>query len=58
MSCKEEPFSRSEVAWSGSRGAELLAANATGDQHGMKPHCAVWSSAVSAVAWSLPQLYL
>ena len=29
-----------------------------GDQHGMEQLCGVWSSAVSAVLWSLPQLYL
>ena len=41
----------------GSR-AEPPAADAKGDQHGMEQHSGVRSSAVSAVVWSLPQLYL
>ena len=32
--------------------------NAKGDQRGMQQHSGVWSTAVSAVARSLPQLYL
>ena len=38
--------------------AEPLAADDKGDQCGMEQHPGVWSSAVSAVVWSLPQLYL
>ena len=38
--------------------AKPLATDAKGDQHGMGQHPGVWSSAVSAVVWSLPQLYL
>ena len=38
--------------------AEPLAAGAEGDQHGMEQHSGVWSSSVSAMVWSLPQLYL
>ena len=38
--------------------AEPLVANAKGDQHGVGQHSGVWSSAVSAVVWSLPLLYL
>ena len=33
-------------------------ADARGDQCGLEQHSGVQSSAVSAVAWSLPQLYL
>ena len=33
-------------------------ADAKGDQHGVEQHSGVWSSVVSAVVWSLPQLYL
>ena len=33
--------------------AEPLAADAKGDQHGVEQHSGVWSSAVSAVFWSL-----
>ena len=32
--------------------------DAKGDQSGVEQHSGVWSSAVSAVVWSLPQLYL
>ena len=38
--------------------AEPLATNAKGHQLGVKQPAGVWSSAVSAVVWSLPQLYL
>ena len=41
----------------GSR-ADPLAADAKGEQRDMEQHSGVWSSAVSAVVWSLPQLYL
>ena len=37
--------------------AEPPVADAKGDQRGMGQHSGVWSSAVSAVVWSLPQLY-
>ena len=33
-------------------------ADAKGDQCGMEQHSGVWSSAASAVVWSLSQLYL
>ena len=33
-------------------------AHAAGDQCGMEQHTGVWSSAVAAVVWGLPQLYL
>ena len=33
-------------------------ADAKGDQCGVEQHSGMWSSAVSAVVWSLPQLYL
>ena len=38
--------------------AEPPVADAKGDQRGMGQHSGVWSSAVSAVVWNLPQLYL
>ena len=38
--------------------AEPLVADAKGDQCGMEQNHGVWSSAVWAMAWSLPQLYL
>ena len=38
--------------------AELPAADAKGDHHGLEPLSGVWNSAVSAVGWNLPQLYL
>ena len=38
--------------------AEPPAPDAKGDQRGVGQHSGVWSSAVSAVVWSLPQLYL
>ena len=34
--------------------AEPLVANAKGDQCGVEKHSSLWSSAVSAVGWSLP----
>ena len=34
------------------------AADANRDQCGLEQHCGVWSLAVLAVVWSLPQLYL
>ena len=45
--------------WSqaGSR-AELLVANAEGHQRGVEQHPGLWNVAVSAMVWSLPQLYL
>ena len=45
--------------WSqaGSR-AELLVANAKGHQRGVEQHPDLWNVAVSAMVWSLPQLYL
>ena len=39
-------------------GAEPPAADAKGDQCGMEQRCGVWSSAVPAVVWNLPQVYL
>ena len=36
--------------------AEPPTADAKGDQCGMEQHSGVWSSAVTAVVWSLPQL--
>ena len=41
----------------GSR-AEPAAADAKGDHYGMEQHSGVWSSAISAMVLSLPQLYL
>ena len=38
--------------------AEPPAADAKGDQGGVEQHPGVWSSAASAVGWSVPQLYL
>ena len=38
--------------------AEPPAADAKGDRHGAEQPSGVWGSAVSAVAWSLPQLRL
>ena len=37
---------------------EPLVANAKEDQHDMEQQSGVWSSALSAVVWNLPQLYL
>ena len=56
---RESSTSFKKTLWSqmGSR-AEPPVANAKGDQHGMEQHSGVRSSAVSAVVWSLPQLYL
>ena len=34
-----------------------LAVDAKGDQHGVEQPSGVWSLAVSAVVWKLPQLY-
>ena len=54
-----------ENLWSqmGSRADEVISpagrassSNATGDQCGVEQHSGVWSSAVTAVVWSLPQL--
>ena len=41
----------------GSR-VEPPVADDKGDQHGVEQHSGEWSLAVSAVVWSLPQLYL
>ena len=38
--------------------AEFLVTSTKGDQHGTEQPSGVWSSAISAVVWSLPQLYL
>ena len=38
--------------------AEPQVADAKGDQRGVEQHYGTWSSAVSAVVWGLPQLYL
>ena len=37
--------------------AEPLVVDTKGDQHDMEQHSGVWSSAVSAVVWNLPQFY-
>ena len=59
-SCKEGSLVPREKQgrWSAqSSRAEPLVADAKGDQRGMGQHSGVWSSAVSAVVWSLPHLY-
>ena len=60
-SCKEgslEPGGQQGRRSPQSSRAAPSAADAKGDQRGVEQHCGVWSSAVSAVLWSLPQLYL
>ena len=60
-SCKEgslEPRGQQDRWSPQSRRAEPPAADARGDQHGVEQHSGVWSLVVSAVVWSLPQLYL
>ena len=60
-SCKEappEPDGQQGRQSPKSNRAEPLAADAKGDQRGMEQHFGVWSSAVSAVVWTLLQLYL
>ena len=60
-SCREgslEPGGQQGRTSPQSSRAEPLTINAKGDQCDMKEHFGVWSSAVSAVVWSLPQLYL
>ena len=60
-SCKEgspEPGGQQGRRSPQSSRAEPLAADAKGDQRGVEQHSGVWSLAVSAVVWSLPQLHL
>ena len=61
ISCKEgspEPGGHQGRQSPQSSRTELLMDNAKGDQRGMEQLSGVWSSAVSTVMWSLPQLYL
>ena len=60
-SCKEgslEPGGQQGRRSPQSSRAEPLVADAKGDQHGEEQHSGMRSSAVSAVIWILPQLYL
>ena len=61
VSCKEglpEPGGQQSRRSPQSSRAEPAEADAKGDQHGVEQHSGVWSSAVSAVVWSLPEVYL
>ena len=60
-SCKEgslEPGGQKGRRSPQSSREEPPSADAKGDQHVMEQRSGVWSSVVSAVVWSLPQLYL
>ena len=60
-SCKKgslEPDGRQGRQSPQSSRADPPVADAKGDQCGVEQHSGMWSSAVSAVVWSLPQLYL
>ena len=54
-SCKEG--SLEPAGQQGRRCPQSSRANAKGDQCGEEQNSGVWSSAISAVVWSLPQLY-
>ena len=58
VSCKKDLQSQQGRRSPQSSRAESPAADAKGDQRGMEQYSGVWSSAVSTVVWSLPQLYL
>ena len=61
MSCKEGslvPGGQQGRPSPQSSRADPPLADAKGDQCGLEQHSGVWSSAVAAVVWSLPQLYL
>ena len=60
-SCREgspEPGRQQDRCSPQSSRAEPPVADAKGDHHDMEQHSGVWSSAVSAVVWNLPQLDL
>ena len=59
-SCKEgspEPGGQQGRQTAQSSRAELPVANGKREQHGVEQHLGVWSSAVSAAVWDLPQLH-